>query len=195
LKGRYGMHGVFDILRNRRSIRRYQTRPLQRKAIALLIEAALRSPSSRNIDPWEFIVVDDAGLLGLLSMAKPEGSEFLKDAALGVVVCADERKSDVWIEDCSIASIIIQLAAQSLGLGSCWVQIRLRRHSRSKSAEDYVRGLLGIPGYIRVESIIGIGHPGERRKPVPRERLNYKKIRHNRWNGRVVKKRGKKIPP
>lgn len=54
------------------------------------------------------------------------GAAFLADAAMAVVVMADPLASDVWIEDASIASIMIQLQAEDLGLGSCWIQVRER---------------------------------------------------------------------
>ena len=66
---------------------------------------------------------------------KPHGSTFLNDAPLGVVVCAEPEKSDVWVEDASIATIFIELAATSLGLGSCWIQIRERMHYEAQTAE------------------------------------------------------------
>lgn len=90
-----------------------------------LKEAVLRSPSSRGLDPWEFIFVTDKALLAQPAAAKPHGAHFLRDAALGVVVLGDEAKADTWIEDCAIAAIILHLAAPKPGLvGSCWVQIR-----------------------------------------------------------------------
>ncbi len=51
---------------------------------------------------------------------------------------------DVWIEDCSIASLILHLAASDLGLGSCWVQIRKREHDANRTAEEYTKNLLGL---------------------------------------------------
>jgi len=98
---------------------------------------------------------------------------------LAIVVCADSGKSDVWIEDCAIASIILQLTALSLGLGSCWAQIRNRNHDGSRSAEEYIRELLGLPERLKVESVIGIGHPGETKKPVPARDLQYAKVKRN----------------
>jgi nitroreductase len=85
----------------------------------------------------------------------------------------------VWVEDCSIASIVVQLAAQSLGLGSCWIQIRKRAHSKDTSAEEYIQELLGIPQHMKVESIISLGYPAEVKKPVPLEKLEFEKIRFN----------------
>jgi nitroreductase len=175
------MSDMIDLLRKRRSIRTFTREKVDPETIALLVEAALRSPSSRGINPWEFVVVDDEGLLSGLSRSKEHGSEFLKNAPLAIVVCADSTKSDVWVEDCSIASICVQMAALSLGLGSCWSQIRCRRHDCSRSAEEYVRELLGLPDHFTVESIIGIGHPGETKKPLPAEALQHEKVKYNRY--------------
>jgi len=54
------------------------------------------------------------------------------------------EKSDVWIEDAAIASIVLHLAATASGLGSCWVQIRLREHDAQQTAQEYVAELLGL---------------------------------------------------
>lgn len=172
---------MIELLRKRRSIRKFTAERLAPETIEILIEAALRAPSSRGINPWEFVLVDDPELLLRLSKAKQHGSEFLKGAPLAIVVCADSSKSDVWIEDCSIAAIIIQLTAVSLGLGSCWAQIRNRRHDAERSAESYVRDLLGLPEQITVETVLGIGHPAEKKHPVPAVKLQHGKIRYNRW--------------
>ncbi|HWQ20437.1 MAG TPA: nitroreductase family protein [Methanotrichaceae archaeon] len=110
---------MLELLQKRRSIRAYEDRDIESDIIKKLKEAALRSPSSRGINPWRFIFITDRSKLEELSRAKQSGSSFLKGARLGVVVCAEGSESDVWIEDCSIASIILQLTGQSLGLGSC----------------------------------------------------------------------------
>jgi nitroreductase len=170
---------MIDILRTRRSIRKYQTEQINMESIKLIEEALLRSPSSRGINPWTFILVDEPELLQKLSESKQHGSQFLKNAALGIVVCGDETESDVWIEDCSIAAILAQLTAHSLGLGSCWIQIRNRLHTSGQSAEDYIRDLLGIPEGVKVLSIISIGYPAETKQPVPSERLDHGKIMRN----------------
>ena len=170
---------MIELLRNRRSIRKYTDRDIEPEKVEILKEAILRSPSSRNFDPWEFVFVDDRGLLRQLAQCKPHGAKFLEGAALGVVICADEQKSDVWIEDCSIASILVQMTAQSIGLGSCWIQIRKRMFNDQKSSEDYIKDLLNIPGDFKVESIIAIGYPAEKREPVRQEDLKYEKVRFN----------------
>lgn len=170
---------MIELLRKRRSIRRFTANPVSLEARQLLIEAALRSPSSRGINPWQFIVVDDPELLSQLARAKQHGSEFLKNAPLAIVVCGDSAQSDVWIEDCSIAAMVIQLTALSLGLGSCWAQIRNRQHNKELSAERYIQELFGLPEQIRVECIIGIGHPDENKRPVPAQQLQHDKVKYN----------------
>jgi len=167
---------MLDILRRRRSIRKYKDKKIEPDLIDQLKEAALRSPSSRGIGPWRFLFITEKARLGELSRSKEHGSAFLKGAALGVVVCADEAESDVWIEDCSIASIIMQLTGESIGLGSCWIQIRNRMHRNAMASEDFVRTVLNLSDSMRVESIIAFGYPDEELPPVPKESLEYSKI-------------------
>ena len=172
---------MIELIRDRRSIRSYTSEPVGRESLDILIEALLRAPSSRSINPWEFVVVDEPTLLARLAAAKEHGSEFLKGAPVGIVICADGTRSDVWVEDCSIAAILLQMTAQSLGLGSCWIQIRNRRHNPMISAESYVRSLLGLPEKIMVEAIIAIGHPAEKREPLPAGKLDYSKVKHHHY--------------
>lgn len=172
---------MIELVRKRRSIRSYTNEPVARQDLDLLVETLLRAPSSRNINPWEFIVVDDRELLQQLAKAKAHGSTFLKGAPLGIVVCADSTKSDVWVEDCAIASILVQMTAQSLGLGSCWIQIRQRPHAGDTTAEAYIQELLGLPAQIKVAAIIAIGHPKERRQPLRADELQYAKLKHNTY--------------
>ncbi len=172
---------MINILRNRRSIRKYTEQTIEKEKLDILKEAALRSPSSKNINPWKFIFVDDKDIIGRLKDCKPHGIMPLKTAPLAIVVCADETKNDVWIEDCSIASVLLQLTAQELGLGSCWIQIRNRMHSGELSSEKYIRDLLGIPENFRVLSIITAGYPDQKREGKPFEELQFEKIRVNRF--------------
>jgi nitroreductase len=167
---------MLEILRERRSIRRYKDQKIEIEKIEQLMEAVLRSPSSRGINPWRFVFVTDKATLEELSRAKESGSDFLKEAALSVVVCAVQGESDVWVEDCSIAAIILQLAGCSLGLGSCWIQIRKRMHSHNHSSEDYIKRVLSLPENFHVESMIAFGYPDEEKGPVPKEQLEYEKI-------------------
>ena len=175
-----------DLIAKRRSIRRYTDDEIESDKIELLKEAALRAPSSRGVNPWQFVFVTDRHLLERLSKAKPHGAGFLKDAQLGIVVCADPQKSDVWVEDASIATIFIQLAATSLGLGSCWIQIRERMHDDTESAERYIANLLDIPSNLKVGSIVAIGHPAESKQPHPKNDLQDEKIHLNRYGSATI---------
>ena len=172
----------FKLIEQRRSKRKFQKKKIERKKIDKLIEAALRSPSSRGLNPWRFIIIDDKNSLLELSKSKPHGSSFLKDAALGIVVCGDSVKSDTWIEDTSIASIFIQLAAESLNLSSCWIQIRMREYNKAQSANKYIKNLLKIPDDINVESIIALGYPNEIKEGHPKESLPTEKIFYNKYS-------------
>lgn len=170
---------MIELIRSRRSIRKFTGQKVEPEKIKILEEAVLRSPSSKNTNAWEFIFVDQPQLIRELALSKPHGARFLEGAPLAVVVVADETKSDVWVEDCSIASIIFQLTAQSLGLGSCWVQIRNRSYSETKSAKSYVQELLGIPPHLRVLCVIAAGYPAQVREGKSVDELQWGKISHN----------------
>lgn len=180
---------MINLLRTRRSIRKYTKNPIAAESVDILIEALLRSPSSRGIKPWEFILVDDRELLSKLSKAREHGSSHLRDAALGIVICADSTKSDVWVEDCSIAAILVQMTAHDLGLGSCWIQIRNREHDKTMSAEQYVQDLLGLPQHINVECMVSIGQPDETKKPALVSEKDYSKVKHNLYSKAYVGKK------
>jgi nitroreductase len=172
---------MIELLRKRRSIRKFEQRPVEADKVDLLMEAALRSPSSRGFNPWEFVVVTDPATISALAQSKPHGAAFLKGAPLAVAVCADPLKSDVWVEDVSIAAIILHLTATDLGLGSCWIQLRKREHADGKTAGDYAAGVLGLPSGMQVAAIIAIGYPAQRPAPHPKESLAYEKVSVNRY--------------
>ena len=177
---------VISLMRHRRSMRKFIKKQVEPEKIDILIEAALRSPSSMGRQPWEFIVVTENGLLDKLSRSKQHGSAFLKNAPLGIVVCADPEKSDVWIEDASVACTYIFLTAESLGLGACWTQIRQRMHNDTKTAQEYVSEVLNIPPKINVLSIIALGYPDEKKPPRTREELLDEKV-YNGLYGKLFK--------
>jgi nitroreductase len=165
-----------DLLRKRRSIRHFLEQPVEQEKIDLLVEAMLRSPSSRGLNPWEFVVVKESRLIGELALAKAHGSSFIKNAPLAIVVLADPGRCDVWVEDCSIAALIIHLAAADLGLGSCWIQLRMREHKGGVSAEEYVKKLLEQQDKMVIEAMIAIGYPKEQKAGHPRSSMPYEKV-------------------
>ena len=172
---------MLELLKKRKSVRNFSSEDVEKDKIDRLLQAALLSPSSRNFDPWEFIAVTDRELIAALSESKKSGATFLKNAPLVIAVAADREKSDVWIEDASIASIIIQLEAETLGLGSCWVQIRRRVTASGDKSEDYVRKILNIPDRYAVLSLIGTGYPEKKEDRIPKK-TDFGKCRYNSFS-------------
>jgi nitroreductase len=170
-----------DLIRKRRSVRRYEDAVVESAKIEQLVEAALRAPSSRGINPWEFVTVTDRQTLKDLAKAKPHGASFLAGAPLGIVVCAETAKSDVWVEDAAIATIFIQLAAESLGLSSCWIQIRKRLYDEEQTSSAYIAELLDLPSRLTVASMVAVGYPAENKKPHSEAELQYSKVFLNRY--------------
>lgn len=170
------MNSFFDLLKNRRSIRKYLPKAVEQDKIDLITKAALMSPASKRSNPWEFIVVQSSETLQKLSDCRPHSSQFLAESPLGIIVTADTTKTDVWMEDASIAAILMQLQVQDLGLGSCWIQIYGRNKDDETTTESYIRNLLNIPEHFAVLCIISIGYPNEERKPYDESKLSTDKI-------------------
>ncbi|MCD7900475.1 MAG: nitroreductase family protein [Bacteroides sp.] len=178
------MENFSELIKIRRSARKFTEQELTQEEVVTLLKAALMSPTSKRTNSWQFIAVDDKDTLQKLSHCKEHSASFIADAVLAIVVTADPLASDVWIEDASIASIMIQLQAEDLGLGSCWIQIRERFAASGVPSDEYVRDLLDIPLQLQVLSVIAIGHKAVERKPFNEEHLLWEKIHINKYGGK-----------
>lgn len=170
------MMSFYDLIRKRRSTRKFTEKPVDAEVKKLLQQGVLMSPASKRSNPWKFVFVEDKTMITTLSECKEFGSKFMAGASLAIVVCADPAKSDVWIEDTSIASIYLQLLAEDLGLGSCWVQVRERKTKDGQWAANFVKEKLNIPSSYEVLSIIAIGEKEKENNPFDETRLQLEKI-------------------
>jgi nitroreductase len=152
---------LIDVMLKRKSIRKYKAEVLPEEAIEKILKAGRLAPSSRNRKSCELIAVTDKDTLEKLSKAKTSGSGMLSEAACAIVAIGDSDKSDVWIEDCSIAMTYMHLAATDLVLGSCWVQCREREADGSITSEEYIRELLKLEDNLHPEAILAVGVPDE----------------------------------
>lgn len=170
-----------ELAEKRRSVKVYSDRPVEPEKIDTIMEAALRSPTGGARRPWSFVVVTDKNLLKDLSIAKPGGAAFVKDAPVGVVVCGDPSVSGLWVEDCSIVAVTMQYAAQDLGLGSRWANIKGNEFKEGTTSTQYIAKLLGLPENLAVLCIISIGYSGEETVPYKKEEARFDKISYNRY--------------
>jgi len=176
------MENLLELLRNRRSTRKFMETEISPELVEQLMQAVLMSPSSKSSNPWQFILVDDREMLKALSVSKKSGAKLIESCSLAIVVIGDPEKSDVWVEDLSIASIYLQLEAEDLGLGSCWVQIRCRQNAEGEDSEVVVKRLLDIPETFRVESIIAIGMKEVSKEPHDLDNLSWEKVHIGKFN-------------
>lgn len=170
-----------DLLRRRRSVRKYAPEPLDSDVVVQLMEAALLAPSSKGKRPCEFILVDDRQKLEKLSECKNFGAAMLREAPLGIVVCGRMDVSDVWIEDTSVAATTLLYQAEALGLGACWVQVRERGLDEDTPAALVVRSVLGLPAEVEPLAIISVGRKLHDSRPHDEEPA-WEKIHTNGWN-------------
>lgn len=150
---------LLEIMKQRRSVRNYTSEAVSKEHLEQIIDAGLLSASGRAIRPWELIVVRDKDVLAKMAKSRDHGASMLTGADAAIVVIADETKTDVWTEDCSIVMANMHLMASSLGVGSCWIQGRLRKSEGEDTTEEYLRKLLGFPENYRLEATLSLGMP------------------------------------
>lgn len=169
------------LLFNRHSIRKYKNETLDPESVKQIIEAGLLAPSSKSSRPWQFVIVEDKQTLQCLSKCKAAGALPISGASMAIVICADPEKSDVYIEDCSVAATFMQLQATALGIGSCWIQIRDRYDSSGEPAQNLIKGILNIPDFLQIVQVITLGISNESRRPVDPSKLLWEKVHLGIW--------------
>jgi len=173
---------VFEAIRGRRSIRSYIPSELSPEQLKYVLEAAIWAPSAGNLQPWEFIVVDNKDEMRQLARASLS-QMWMTEASAIIAVCADVERTGVIygergrrlyaIQDCAAATQNMLLTSYSIGLGTCWV---------GAFYEEEVRKILKLPANVRPLALITIGQPGER--PPPPHRRSLREVVHHNSFGR-----------
>ncbi|WP_455637820.1 nitroreductase family protein [Parabacteroides sp.] len=159
---------------NRKSVRKYTERPVEKEKLEMLVRAGMAAPSSRDRRPWEFIIVTDRNVLDTMGDGLPL-ARMLKDTKQAIIVCGDTVKSsNAWQLDCSAAAQNILLAAESMGLGAVWTAA-YPYPDRMK----VVRETLRLPEHVVPLTVIPIGYPTGVEKP--KDKFNRKQMHYNGW--------------
>ena len=164
-----------DVLLKRRSTRKFNDTKITKTELDSILKAGLLAPSSRNRKPVNFLVVERKETLRELAKAKDHGAELLANADKAIVVIADTMVSDTWCEDSSIALTYLHLAATNLGIGSCWVQIHMRKKD-GVYAEEIVRDIVKIDDHYRIAGILALGHSNDIPEPHTLEDIDRGKV-------------------
>jgi nitroreductase len=167
--------GVLDIIKNRRSIRKYENKPISREDLTVILEAARLAPSACNSQPWHFVAFDEPEAKKAFAEEAFSGiykpTQFVENAPVIVAVVSDNgnlatrlgnmvKRTLFWVMDTGIACQNLVLQAQSMGIGSCWIG-----WFDHKRAAKY----LGVGAGKRVEILIALGYPAEAPEPRPRK--------------------------
>lgn len=175
------MNNLAQLIAERRSCRKFTGEAVSDADVLQLKRAALSAPTSKNCKSWEFVFVQDKATIEALSQSKESGAAFVKGAALAIVVFGRTSKTDIWVEDASIASSFLLLQAADLGLGATWVQLRGRGFSDGRTARDIVGKLLNAPSDVEPLAIIAIGHPAESHRPYSDDRLPWGQVHDEKF--------------
>lgn len=170
------MNDFLKLAMERRSIRKYTNEKLSDEQVKDLLTAGMYAPSGGNAQPWDFVVIDDRDILDKVIEFHPY-AQACKNATMAIMVCGNLKKEkfkDLWIQDCSAATLNIHMAAHAMGLGSVWMGL----YPEQERVEG-LRALIGAPEHVIPFSIISIGYPDESR-PVP-ERYKEDMVHTNKW--------------
>lgn len=152
------MNAVMEALRHRRSVRQYDGTLIPKEMLDQVLEAGLTEPTGDNYQSAEFIVIQDKNTLHDLAFIRKAGTRMLDKAGAAILVIGDESRSDLWMEDASIAMAYMHLAADSLGLGSCWIQIWHRDDMNGDDLEPVLRKKFDIPEHFHPMAILSLGN-------------------------------------
>lgn len=167
---------VLDAILTRRSIRKYENRPVSQETLEELIKYAMYAPSAVNRQPWHFIVITDQKLLIRITEFHPH-AQMLVHAPAAFLVCGDEQMAHTpayWPVDCSAATENLLLAAHGLGLGAVWLGIYPREERMLA-----MRNLVELPLHIHPFSLISMGYTNE--QPGIPDRFKKDRIHKNKW--------------
>ena len=163
---------VLEAIKERRSIRAFTDEKVSEKDVERLIDAARWAPSAGNTQPLELVVVKDKEMKRKLSEAALNQT-FIQKAPVVIVVCADLNRSSrgygsrgerlYSLQDTAAATENILLAAQELGLATCWVGA-----FRDKEVAKAVKA----PKNMKPVAIVPVGHPTERPLDPPKRSVN-----------------------
>ena len=163
-------------IHTRRSIREYQDKDIPEDLILELLKAAMASPSARNQQPWEFVVITEPNLRKEIPAVCPF-AQMIVAAPLAILVCGNlqiETAQGYWVIDCAAATQNLLLAAHALGLGAVWTGV----YPREERMDGLTR-LLDMPEFILPHSLVVIGFPAL--QPPEQERFKPERIHFNGW--------------
>ncbi|CEA13501.1 MULTISPECIES: nitroreductase family protein [Methanobacterium] len=161
---------VFEAVTQRKSIRKYKDKEIEKEKLIKVLESARIAPSASNRQEWKFIVVKDEDTRSRLVSAA-HYQKFVGQAPVTIVACSTESErimpcgQHAYTVDLSIAVSFMMLEATELGLGTCWL---------GAFDEEAVKEILGIPSDIRVPAMFTLGYADE--NPVARPRKALKDI-------------------
>jgi nitroreductase len=169
---------TWDAITSRRNVRQFADRPIDAEGLDRVLEAGRRSPSSRNWQPWDFVVVTDRAQLQALAKVWRGGAHVADSAATIALVVKDtddERTLKTAQFDLGQTAMSMMITAADQGIGS--------GHS-AVGDQDMARAVLGVPADRRVAYLIDLGYPADRPlRPIRRpDRRPFDEVVHRgRW--------------
>jgi nitroreductase len=173
---------MLDTMLRRRSVRTFTDEPVSEEDLEKVLDAGMLVPTGKGVRPWHFIVVTNPERIRSLIGCRKGGPKMLETATAVIAVLGDTTKTDTCIEDSSVAMAHMHLMASTLGLGSCWLQVRLRPSAEDGvSTEEFIRQRLHFPEEMELEAMLVLGHPAKAPVPHTLEELPQGRVHREQW--------------
>jgi nitroreductase len=170
---------MLDLMRKRRTIRRFTTEDVSEDQIETLLEIAMCAPNRLNRQPWHFVIIrnkEQQKQLADILRVRP----YLEQAPAVIAVCANPDASSTWMMDISAATENLLLAVTAMGLGGAW--IGAPGTVLWDLAEEFLHDTLCIPLNVRIPTLVAIGHPDEEPPPHGKDdRFVRTKVHYGKW--------------
>ena len=151
------MNEMIEIIKKRRSVRKFEPKPVPEEIIKDILDCARMAPTAINIQPWLFGAVNDPGLKQQIADITDHG-KFIEDCAVCFAVFTDSSQK-YFLEDGCAATENILLACTAHGIGSCWVA------GHGKAYVGSIGKLLNVPHPYTLIALIAAGYSNQQPSP------------------------------
>ncbi len=167
---------LMEAIRTRRSIRKFEDRPVPAGMIRDILDAAMMAASAGNAQPWQFVIVTDRSVLDSMQDMHPH-IRMVTQARLGILICGDlglEKFKGYWVQDCSAAMQNMLLAIHAKGLGAVWTGVYPMEERVALFKEKF-----DLPKHVIPLGFVPIGWPAQ--GPKTESRYREDRVHMNKW--------------
>ncbi len=154
---------TLELLKSRRSIRKYKSKPVEEEKLNKCLEAARWAPSASNKQPWEFLIVKDEVMRKKFAEIHPYAKFVAESPVVFIPLTNPEIHSKYHMSDTGLTILHFMIQAHAEGLGTCWAGVI------GTSFESELKKLLNVPDNLNIMALVALGYPDQERESSRKE--------------------------